>query len=131
LGSARQTQAFAQAIANHRRLEELLHQMRQLSEIALLGSAPGVKKRRQRINPKGDQPTIKRLMANKLFFDLPLNSHRAFYKLLFLNGFDNSAAPKIACFKRADYRGCRVVLIPWRRIGRTNSHVAFRTLVGI
>src|SRR5690348_1873173 len=37
----------AEAIANHRRLEELLRQMRQLSEIALLGSAPGVKKRRR------------------------------------------------------------------------------------
>src|SRR5260370_19868685 len=36
---------FAQAIANRRRLEELLHQMRDLSQIVLLGSAPGVKKR--------------------------------------------------------------------------------------
>jgi len=43
--SAAQADAFRQPIANHRRLEELLHEMRQLSEIALLGSAPGVKKR--------------------------------------------------------------------------------------
>jgi hypothetical protein len=43
--SAAQADAFRAAIANHRRLEELLQQMRHLSEIALLGSAPGVKKR--------------------------------------------------------------------------------------
>jgi hypothetical protein len=43
--SAARADAFRQAIANHRRLEELLHEMRQLSEIALLGPAPGVKKR--------------------------------------------------------------------------------------
>jgi hypothetical protein len=50
--SAGQAQAFAQAIANHRRLEELLQQMRQLSEVALLGSAPGVKKRPRPIRTK-------------------------------------------------------------------------------
>jgi hypothetical protein len=47
-----QASAFAQAIANHRRLEELLQQMRQLSEIALLGSAPGVKTRPRPTRPK-------------------------------------------------------------------------------
>jgi hypothetical protein len=50
--SAAQADAFRQAIANHRRLEELLQQMRQLSEIALLGSAPGVKKRPRPTRPK-------------------------------------------------------------------------------
>ena len=49
---AAQAEAFRQAIANHRRLEELLQQMRQLSEIALLGSAPGVKKRPRPNPPK-------------------------------------------------------------------------------
>jgi hypothetical protein len=47
-----QAEAFAQAIANHRRLEGLLHQLRQLSEMALLGSAPGVKKRPRPTRPK-------------------------------------------------------------------------------
>jgi hypothetical protein len=50
--SAGQAQAFRPAIANHRRLEELLHQMRQRSEVALLGSAPGVKKRPRPTRPK-------------------------------------------------------------------------------
>ena len=50
--SAAQADAFRQAIANHRRLEELLQQMRQLSETALLGSAPGVKKRPRPTRPK-------------------------------------------------------------------------------
>jgi len=50
--SAGQAQAFGQAIANHRRLEDLLYQMRQLSERALLGSAPGVKKRPRPTPPK-------------------------------------------------------------------------------
>jgi hypothetical protein len=53
--SAAQADAFGQAIANHRRLEELLHEMRHLSEIALLGSAPGVKKRPR---PPPPQPPI-------------------------------------------------------------------------
>jgi len=43
--SQAQASLFAQAIANHRRLEELLQQMRDLSQIVLLGSAPGVRKR--------------------------------------------------------------------------------------
>jgi hypothetical protein len=50
--SAAQAEAFRQAIATHRGLEELLHEMRQLSEIALLGSAPGVKKRPRPTRPK-------------------------------------------------------------------------------
>ena len=50
--SAAQADAFRQAIANHRRLEALLHEMRQLSEMALLGSAPGVKKRPRPNRPK-------------------------------------------------------------------------------
>src|SRR5438309_10080120 len=50
--SAAQANAFRQAIANHRRLEELLQQMRQLSEMALLGSAPGVNKRPRPTRPK-------------------------------------------------------------------------------
>jgi hypothetical protein len=50
--SAAQADAFRQAIANHRRLEDLLHEMRQLSEIALRGSAPGVKKRPRPTRPK-------------------------------------------------------------------------------
>jgi hypothetical protein len=40
-----QASLFEKAIANHRRLEELLQQMREISQIVLLGSAPGVKKR--------------------------------------------------------------------------------------
>jgi hypothetical protein len=50
--SAGQAQAFARALANHRRLEDLLHEMRQLGEIALRGSAPGVKKRPRPTRPK-------------------------------------------------------------------------------
>lgn len=46
-----QASLFAQAIANHRRLEELLRQMRELSQIALLGSAPGVRKRPRKNTP--------------------------------------------------------------------------------
>jgi phage shock protein A len=43
--SKAQASLFAQAIANHRRLEELLQQMRDLSQLVLLGSVAGVKKR--------------------------------------------------------------------------------------
>ena len=49
--SHRQASLFEQAIANHRRLEELLQQMREISQIVLLGSVPGVKKRPVKINP--------------------------------------------------------------------------------
>jgi len=50
--SQAQAGLFAQAIANHRRLEELLQQMRELSQIALLGSAHGVRKRPRQKHPK-------------------------------------------------------------------------------
>jgi hypothetical protein len=50
--SQAQAELFAQAIANHRRLEELLQQMRELSQNALLGSAPGVRKRPRQKHPK-------------------------------------------------------------------------------
>jgi len=43
---------ISQAIANHRKLEKSLKTMRVLSEKALLGSAPGVRKKPQRKNPK-------------------------------------------------------------------------------
>jgi len=41
--SQAQASLFAKAITNHRRLEELLQQMREISQIVLLGSVPGVK----------------------------------------------------------------------------------------
>ena len=50
--SQAQAELFAQAIANHRRLEELLQKMRDLSQIVLLGSTPGVKKRPRQKHPK-------------------------------------------------------------------------------
>jgi hypothetical protein len=50
--SQAQADLFAQAIANHRRLEELLQQMRDLSQIVLLGLVPGVKKRPHQKHPK-------------------------------------------------------------------------------
>jgi len=50
--SQAQAGLFAQAIANHRRLEKLLQQMRELSQIALLGSAHGVRKRPRQKHPK-------------------------------------------------------------------------------
>ena len=50
--SQAQASLFAQAITNHRRLEELLQQMREISQIVLLGSVPGVKKRPRQNHPK-------------------------------------------------------------------------------
>lgn len=50
--SKAQASLFVQAIANHRRLEELLQQMRDLSQLVLLGSVPGVKKRPRQKHPK-------------------------------------------------------------------------------
>jgi hypothetical protein len=48
-----QAQLIAEAIANHRKLETILKEMRELSEITLLGSAQGVaKKRPHKIIPK-------------------------------------------------------------------------------
>jgi hypothetical protein len=49
--SQAQASLFAQAIAYHRRLEELLQQMREISQIVLLGSVPGIKKRPVKITP--------------------------------------------------------------------------------
>jgi len=40
-----QAELIMEAIANHRKLETILKEMRELSERALLGSAPGVVKR--------------------------------------------------------------------------------------
>jgi len=40
-----QAELIMEAIANHRKLETMLKEMRELSERALLGSAPGVVKR--------------------------------------------------------------------------------------
>jgi uncharacterized protein DUF6788 len=50
--SKAQADLFTQAIANHRRLEQLTQQMREISQIVLLGSAPGVKKRPREKHPK-------------------------------------------------------------------------------
>ena len=50
--SQAQASLFAKAITNHRRLEELLQQMREISQIVLLGSVPGVRKRPRRNHPK-------------------------------------------------------------------------------
>jgi hypothetical protein len=43
--STDQAKLITEAIANHRKLETMLKEMRELSETALLGSAPGVVKR--------------------------------------------------------------------------------------
>lgn len=50
--SAEQAALYRQAIANQRRLEEVLRQMRALSEKVLQGSAVGVKKRPRPKHPK-------------------------------------------------------------------------------
>ena len=50
--SKEQTELYEQAIANHRRLEEVLRQMRELSQQVLLDSAPGVRKRPRQKHPK-------------------------------------------------------------------------------
>jgi hypothetical protein len=50
--SQAQASLFAKAITNHRRLDELLQQMREISQIVLLGSVPGVKKRPRQKHPK-------------------------------------------------------------------------------
>ncbi len=46
--SAAQAEAFQQAIANHRRLEKLIREMRALSQTYLLESIPGPPRRRSR-----------------------------------------------------------------------------------
>lgn len=50
--SAPQADLYKQAIANHRKLETILSQMRELSEEALQKSVPGVRKRPRRKHPK-------------------------------------------------------------------------------
>jgi hypothetical protein len=50
--SAPQADLYREAIANHRELEAILRQMRELSELALQTSVPGVRKRRYKKHPK-------------------------------------------------------------------------------
>jgi len=47
-----QASLYKEAIANQRKLESILREMRELSELALQKSVPGVKKRRRRQHPK-------------------------------------------------------------------------------
>jgi hypothetical protein len=47
-----QAELYRQAIANHRRLEQVLREMRELSQKVLLGSVPGVRRRPRKIHPK-------------------------------------------------------------------------------
>ena len=50
--SEQQATLYKQAIANQRKLERILRQMRELSKQVLLKSVPGVKKRRRQKHPK-------------------------------------------------------------------------------
>jgi hypothetical protein len=50
--SERQAELCQQAIANHRRLEHILSQMRELSQRVLLDSVQGVRRRPRKIPPK-------------------------------------------------------------------------------
>jgi hypothetical protein len=50
--SESQAELYQQAIANHRRLERLLSEMRELSQKVLSGSVPGVRRRPRKIDPK-------------------------------------------------------------------------------
>jgi hypothetical protein len=50
--SEQQAALYQQAIANHRRLEQLLSEMRDLSQKVLLGSVPAVRRRPRKLNPK-------------------------------------------------------------------------------
>src|SRR5438132_9134943 len=52
LSKEQQAELYQKAITNHRKLEKLLRQMRELSQQVLLGSAPGVRKRARRKHPK-------------------------------------------------------------------------------
>ena len=47
-----QAELYRQAIANHRRLEQVLSEMRDLSQKVLSGSVPGVRRRPRKIDPK-------------------------------------------------------------------------------
>jgi hypothetical protein len=49
--SAAQAEAFAHAIANHRRLEKLIQEMRSLSQTYLLEAIPGPVRRRPQESP--------------------------------------------------------------------------------
>jgi diketogulonate reductase-like aldo/keto reductase len=50
--SREQAELISTAIASHRKLENILKQMRELSETTLLGSVPGTKKRNRKNRPK-------------------------------------------------------------------------------
>jgi hypothetical protein len=50
--SQQQAELYQQAIANHRRLEQLLSQMRDLSQKVLLDSVRGVRKRPRKLHPE-------------------------------------------------------------------------------
>jgi hypothetical protein len=50
--SPQQAQLYEQAIANHRKVETILRQMRELSEQVLQNSLPGVRKRGRSKHPK-------------------------------------------------------------------------------
>ena len=50
--SQQQAELCQQAIANHRQLEQLLSQMRDLSQKVLLGSVQGVRRRPRKLRPK-------------------------------------------------------------------------------
>lgn len=50
--SQQQAELYQQAIAHHRRLEQILRQMRDLSQKVLLGSVQGVSKRPRKKHPK-------------------------------------------------------------------------------
>ena len=50
--SESQAALYQQAIANHRRLEQVLNEMRGLSQKVLSGSVPGVRRRPRKIDPK-------------------------------------------------------------------------------
>jgi hypothetical protein len=50
--SEQQAALYKQAIANQRKLDKILRQMRELSKEVLLKSVPGVKKRRRPNHPK-------------------------------------------------------------------------------
>lgn len=47
-----QAELYQQAITNHRKLEKILRQMRELSQQVLLGSVPGARKRARNKHPK-------------------------------------------------------------------------------
>jgi hypothetical protein len=47
-----QAARYRQAIANHRWLEQVLSEMRDLSQKVLLGSVPGVRRRPRKMDPK-------------------------------------------------------------------------------